>query len=1411
MLSQAMKAAAACLFCLGKTSNTILFCLGKTSNTILFFILAMLVGTQAQATDVGGVLSGSNTWILAGSPYVVVSDLTVNSQLTIESGVQVRVRPGFSVTVNGRLIANGVVFTSSRDVSGASPAAAKGDWGPLVINNQNANELRNSIVRFGKGLQFVDAKASLQGARIENNEGSAISQDLASSLDGTVASVIGNDVNALKLSGSNHLGGFRFAVTGVPYLIDDQISFGPLPISIGFSQNRIQVAQSVTATVELLDVAPVGGTEIVLTTDPPDQLTIPASVIVPAGERQVQFNVTALELGYVEVTAEALDIGVAQAAINVIQAPTFNVSLQGANSPGTTIATGFNYRVNVSVFQAPKDNLTIALSSSDTSKLTVPASIEILAGQTFAQFTARAISAGSANLLVSAPTFETSTTPVTIRDPNMQWPNPLLLPLGNQNIEVDLSDPVPAGGASFNVTTSNSAVLQLPGTVTAPAGAREVNIQAVAGIVGTAEVSISNPIFGTKAATATVANVEMQVSGNTLIPKDLTERFFVRLLTPAPNAGTTINLSADSSDVTITPATITIPGNGGQFNQAFDVRSTAQTPFVITASGPGLQTKTFNVAVGPRAELRLQATDPRVGVLMRGQASVGLRMGTSSYQSNQPRTVSIVSSNAQLLTTQATVITSGSSIGFSLAGVAVGDAQLSATSPDIDSGSLSLSVVKPEVRLLGLAVNRPLLSARDDFEIRFGLPGDNGNVAPVSDQIVGLSIVDAQPNNVVPGIYETATSTQLISSMTIPAQNPFGLYRFVGQPAVAGTYRVRATYQGDNYDSATQTAQGLGLRFTQQSYIVGKGLRATGLRIERTNGNVPYAPPTGLLVGINNVDSTRFSTPAQVEIPFNQSSVFVPLVGLQVTQQSVNLSAFTSNGAGYSPAPAINISVVEPNVVFSGLSSPILNGPRNRFRLRFEVPDSSEPLQITTIARSLTLDVANATPPNIVSGIYDASTNGNLVTNVEIAANQNQSAERYVGNATSLGSYQVRASSNEFGNSPWLSAAQASANQTNTIFWSFNDTLSITKGFYQSGAVSLQDVAFQPVLIQLSSNPPGAIVFDPPQVTIPAGSSTSPPIKVIGSTSGSASITATGPVGWTAAQSSVQVEPLIPNYIYAFHETVSLNFNGAALNPVPVTASVFEVSPAGSVSAASCPAAALADSTTYSCTLTRDPNQISNFRIRLDFGSLGIAESGVLNTDFNFNAEGYQIGQYQDAQPIYSYPCREGAQFAVQPPTLGSAGAAFTNEFECGVYLVGLEPGTGVMTATIASGGSTTYPLEVTPLNFSIYFPEGQTNVARSFYVYASGSPPNAVPLIVSIVDASPQGIVSFTANGGTTVNTDYSSGSPPLIALTQPTGAGSYRIKVDAAGFGVFYSDVQQVSAVAPNSTDASKSGEQP
>ena len=48
--------------------------------------------SAAPFTDVSGAISVDTTWTLAGSPYVVVGDVTVEPDitLTIEPGVQVR-------------------------------------------------------------------------------------------------------------------------------------------------------------------------------------------------------------------------------------------------------------------------------------------------------------------------------------------------------------------------------------------------------------------------------------------------------------------------------------------------------------------------------------------------------------------------------------------------------------------------------------------------------------------------------------------------------------------------------------------------------------------------------------------------------------------------------------------------------------------------------------------------------------------------------------------------------------------------------------------------------------------------------------------------------------------------------------------------------------------------------------------------------------------------------------------------------------------------------------------------------------------------------------------------------------------------------------------------------------------------
>jgi len=89
----------------------------------------------ARATDVGGIIDTDTTWTLAGSPYIVTSNVLVNSgvTLTIEPCVVVKFNSGRALQIDGELIAQGtptnpITFTSN---AGASPGA----WGYILFTD----------------------------------------------------------------------------------------------------------------------------------------------------------------------------------------------------------------------------------------------------------------------------------------------------------------------------------------------------------------------------------------------------------------------------------------------------------------------------------------------------------------------------------------------------------------------------------------------------------------------------------------------------------------------------------------------------------------------------------------------------------------------------------------------------------------------------------------------------------------------------------------------------------------------------------------------------------------------------------------------------------------------------------------------------------------------------------------------------------------------------------------------------------------------------------------------------------------------------------------------------------------------------------------------------------------------------
>ncbi|MHB1390182.1 MAG: right-handed parallel beta-helix repeat-containing protein, partial [Thermoleophilia bacterium] len=206
-----------------------------------FYVFALLsfTSTAYATTQVSGTISQNTTWNTAGSPYVLTGNVTVSSGVTLTVQQDVVVKPQYtstSLTINGSLIATGVIFTSFQDDShggdtngdGNATSPQPGDWGNISISStatasslnactisyggsaynevsiggSAAHGISNSVISKSKnqGLSLSDSAVSISGSSFADNGGDGLNASAASLANLYSNTFTGNNGNAVIMS-----------------------------------------------------------------------------------------------------------------------------------------------------------------------------------------------------------------------------------------------------------------------------------------------------------------------------------------------------------------------------------------------------------------------------------------------------------------------------------------------------------------------------------------------------------------------------------------------------------------------------------------------------------------------------------------------------------------------------------------------------------------------------------------------------------------------------------------------------------------------------------------------------------------------------------------------------------------------------------------------------------------------------------------------------------------------------------------------------------------------------------------------------------------------------------------------------------------------------------------------------------
>ncbi len=669
----------------------------------------------------------------------------------------------------------------------------------------------------------------------------------------------------------------------------------------------------VVGTATLSGAAPSGGTTVTLSSSNTAAASVPASVVVPQGATSATFDVVTAGVasstsvtitGTLSATNKTATLTVTAAAISAV---TLNQTsaVGGAFHPtGTVALTG----------KAPSGGTTITLSSSATSRATVPASIVVPQGSTTASFSATTLPVASSGSTTLTGTLSgTNKTVSLLVTPSVAAYQVTLSQSSAKGGSVNpvgtvvLSAPAPAGGSTVTLTSSNTAAATVPANVVVPAGASSANFTITTLSVAANATPTITAAFGGQSPTAALTVTPSTVNDRvtlfvpSVIPAG-TSTGTAFLNGPAPAGGASVSLSSSvTSTATVSPSSITIPAgaSSGTFTvTGQSVTSTKSATITATYSGSA-KTSTITVTPAARPASITYAPANSIG----GTTAVATLLLNAAAPAGG-LVVSIVSTNSSVATapTSVTVPAGSTSTTFNVTTAAVANTTgvtINASSGGTTaSGSLTVATPTPSsVSLNPTSVAYPVTSTAT-----LTISG----VAPTGGAVVNLASSATTVATVPASV--TVAAGQTTTTFTVSSQNV----------ASSGTSTITATRAG----TSTTASITVNPAPPALSSISLNPAAVTGGSASTATASLTAAAPSGgAAVTLSSSNAAAATVPASVTIPQGQTSATFSVSSSAVATQQTSTITGT-----YGVAKAATLTVNPPQLSSLSLNPTTVTG-----------------------------------------------------------------------------------------------------------------------------------------------------------------------------------------------------------------------------------------------------------------------------------------------------------------------------------------------------------------------------------------------------------------------------------------------------------------------------------------------------